>query len=640
MKNSHLSARPIPHADESPASILIRAAERNGYETVHNMIHFTGLNQKSMGLEILLNYLAKFLQLLGKLDLRAVNPEEVLARGGPRSKKMRKMMRYFYPPEFFRQDGIAYCPGCLHDKQYLRKLWIFRPYSICHLHGTPILTGCSTCGEEMNISRGKLCECSYCKSDIRHSLPARSNTQASWCFDFLHGEHALAEDFSTIFGWAKGLRSHGGLLKTDAEAAELTYLYFSDKSAFDEHLLKYVSHDGDNLKLKLLPLYRGSDAIKSYIEGFFERNKTGKDFSSRDLDVRLTLSEAATLHGLTTTTVQNLLRRVEENGVSKEAKLTVGRLLQLIEADNARKAAIQAQTLEGFLTIPDVAELLMVHSEIVRSIQKSGYLKFERHVFAGSLKYVTTRMLVEDFSKSYVLVGTLANKIDVNATDLTAKLGALGIHPVATPKNSSLKTCLFSASDVQGVTKDAVLAIQKCTTNAGRKPSGSLQKCAPTTKNVSIMDAAKQLDLSLQKVKTLLGKEHLVRAIESKPGTFITKTSLKALIQARDNDQYISVEDAATSLNTSVANLKREWISLGMVEYKDFTYWERVKKSDIQRILEIKSEYVNAADAGKMLGMHRTHVRNLAKQNLITPHLFGSTKQGRFYKISDVLKFK
>jgi len=192
------------------------------YQTVHNMISFTGLNAKSMCLEILLNYLERFRHLIGVLGLRCVNPEEVLERGGLASKTMRRMMKYFYPVEFFRQDGIGYCPGCLHDKQYLRKIWMFRPYSICHIHGSPIRTTCTSCNEEMKIFRGILCECSHCKSDIREALPVRTNTQGSWVYNFIHqGNDAGSEEFTTLFSWAKQIRGENQDVKTDSDAASL-----------------------------------------------------------------------------------------------------------------------------------------------------------------------------------------------------------------------------------------------------------------------------------------------------------------------------------------------------------------------------------------------------------------------------------
>lgn len=640
MKTSHLSARPIPRADESPASILIRAAERNGYESVHNMIHFTGLNEKSMCLEILLNYLAKFLKLLGLLGLRSISPEEILERGGPASKTMRRMMHNFYPPEFFRQDGTAYCPGCLNDQQYLRKIWVFRPYSICHIHGTPIITECTNCGKEMNISRGKLCVCSYCKSDIRLVMPTLSSRESDWIYDFLLQNHHCVEQFTVIFGWAKTVLGKDGAIKTDAEALAVSYLYFSDRCAFGEHLLWYVSSDPRHIKLKLLPLYRGSIEVEAFVQEFLERHKSDMDFSSDDLATTLTIDEAAKVHGLTTNTIQNLMKRNGKYSDSVASSLTVGLTLQLIQADIARKKAIQLQNTGDFLTITEVAERLNVHSEIVRSTQKSNYLVFERRTFAGSLKYVTTLPRIEEFEKQYVLVGTLARKLGVNATDLTARLAALGINPIATQKNSALKTPLFSASDVGNLSAESILAVQKCATNAGRKRAGVAKKQSISTKNVTITDAATQLNLSVQKVKILLERGHLTKAIEDTPGVFVDKASLKKLIQNLNNEKYISTEEASRQLNTSIAGLKREWISLGLVEFSDFIYWERVKKLDIDRILELKSEYVNATEAGALLGMHRTHVRNLAKQKLITPHVFGTVKKNRLYKISDVLKFK
>lgn len=640
MKNRYLLARPIPRDDESPASILIRAAEGNGYETVHNMISFTGLNAKSMCLEILLGYLARFLHLISILGIRSVNPEEVLERGGPGSKTMRKMMKYFYPADFFRQDGIAYCPGCLHESQHLRKIWMFRPYSVCHIHGVPLRTTCTNCNEEMKIFRGKLCECSNCEIDIREALPDRVIAQGSWIYDFVHeGNCSSLSEFTTLFSWAKQICTKSQEVKTDNEAATLVYLYFTDRLGFEKHFLNYIASDARHTKIKLLPLFTGSPSLKKFAKEFLEGKDCGMPSSEEDLETNLSVNEAAIIHGVTTSTMQKLIRRNSQHSQFAGEPLSVGKSIAIINADIARKSAINAQDIGEFLTIPEVASLLNVHPEIVRSIQKANYLTFERHVIAGSLKYVTTLPNVETFEKTYVLVGTLARKLAVNSTDLTARLDALGIKPIATPKDSTLKTCIFSASHLQSVTKEDVLSVQKCATNAGRKREGMKKDLQKDASNVNIIMAAEQLNLSIQKVKILIEKGLLSRVSDQAPGVFVSKISMNKLLGNLNDDQFISIDAAANKLKTVTANLKREWIASGMVEYRNLIYWEQVKKSDIQRILEIKSEYVNASEAGKLLGMHRTHIRNLAKQNLITPRIFGVTKKNRLYKISDVLKF-
>ena len=86
--------------------------------------------------------------------------------------------------------------------------------------------------------------------------------------------------------------------------------------------------------------------------------------------------------------------------------------------------------------------------------------------------------------------------------------------------------------------------------------------------------------------------------------------------------------------------LKREWISTEVIEYKNLVYWELVKVSDIKKIKEIKAEYINGAEAGEILGSHRTHAANLCKRGLLKRYYFDKKNKIPLYKRSDILLLK
>lgn len=641
MKQRRLLSTPIPHVDESPASILIRAAEGNRYENVHQMVSVTKLNIKQAYLDLLINYLDRFLQLATALYLNCVAPEEVLERKGPTTRALRRFLLHFFPTSFFRQDGTAFCPGCLHEKPYLRKIWMFKPYATCHLHNLPIQTQCPHCKAEMKISRGAICVCSQCGCDITQKPEQTPNLVATWVKSFV-GEHdQRTEEFTRIFSWAKTIVGIDGSPKDDDAATNLAYQYFNNHEEFPKHIVNFMSYDSRHPKLKCLSLIASDSPLSKLAADILNNHFREIPFSKDDLDCHISLTEVGVFLEVSPTTVAKLLNRNNARPVDREAQISVREVLTILDTDDRRKADIKTQTVDHLLTINDVAESLKVHPEIVRSIQKAGYLQFERHTVAGSLKYMAPQKQLDVFCSRYMMIGTLAKNLGVNSTDLTAKLAVLDIQPIATPKNSSLKTCIFNAHDVCNLTRDTILKIEKPPTNAGRKLKGTVIAEAPKNDQIlSTIEASKRLDVSIQQVKTLIQRNILERVLDSRTGVYVTRNSVKNLVRYLKNSNYISIDVAVNELKTNKTLLKREWISTGLVEHKDLVYWELVKAADIQKVKGIKSEYVSASEAGEILGMHRTHANNLHKRGLIKRHYFDKENKIPLYKRADILLLK
>jgi hypothetical protein len=642
MKPHRLLSTPIPHSDESPASILIRAAEGNRYENVHQVVAVTKLNVNHSNLDLLVNYIDKFLRLIAALCLKCIAPEEVLERRGPTMRSLRRFLYHFFPVNFFRQDGTAFCPACLHDKPYLRKIWMFRPYANCHIHGLPIQTRCPHCKAEMKISRGAICLCSQCKCKISQELTlATPDTVSTWVKHFVSEPNQETEEFTQIFTWAKSIAGVDGTLKDDGAAAVLTYQYFNNQEDFPKNLLDFMSHDSRHPKLKLLPLLASDGKLRKIAADILNTQFLNAPFSGTDLDYRLSLTEIRPFLGVSTKTVANLLKRNSYRPDERETTISVSELFTIIEIDRVRKEDIKEHKMDHLLTVTDVAKELQVHTEIIRSVQKAGYLPFQKQIVAGSLKYTLTKEQLDVFCSEYMLVGTLGKKLGVNSTDLTAKLAALGIKPAISPKDSQLKTCVFRYQAVCDLTADDISNIGKCPTNAGRKPKGIVVEETPINdQHLSIIEVGGRLDVSIQQVKTLIQRNVIERVLDPRPGVYVTRKSVEDLIGYLENPDYITLENGASDLKINKIVLKREWISAEMIEHKDLVYWELVKATDIQKVKDIKSEYVNASEASEILGMHRTHANNLYKRGILNRHYFDKGNKIPLYKRADILLLK
>lgn len=641
MKNhGELLVRPIAHEDESPAGLIIRAAEKNMYTNVHQMV--SGVHCGDLDLNTVVSYVDKFLKLIGALGLKFPNPGETMERKTVTIRSKRRFIKHFFPLDFFRVDGEAYCPVCLNEKSYLRKIWMFKPYSRCHVHDVPIETSCRKCKGAINIFRGTVNECDRCKENLGHNLADfKPNIYSVWLHRFLHDHTVEADEncFSELFAWAKTIFNRDGQAKTDCEATQLTYHFFNAPGKFDQVLYDYVMHDSRHLRIKLLPLLKGDERIASFVRSLL-RQYGDNPYSEADLLVELTLTDAAIFLEVSGKTMGRLLKRNGGRAPTREQTISIDKLLNLIEIDRVRKTAIKQDVPHGLLEINQVATMLDVHHEIIRSLHKASYLQFNKQLIKGAHRYVISPSLVQAFSEEFVLVGTLARKFGVNATALTSRLAALGIQPAATPKDSELKTCIFRQADVQELTTARILSVKNCATNAGRRRKDAPRPERKLLAGISIIEASEKLGVSIQQIRTLLTRGVLQRDQGFNVGVRVTLDSLEKLMTHISSTEYMPAKDAAQKLGISMRALRVNWISTGIIEYFDYIYWELVKVSDVLKVSKIRSEFVTSAEGGILLDNHRGHVVNLYTRGLIERHFFDKSKKVALYRKSDVLKFK
>ena len=69
-----------------------------------------------------------------------------------------------YPYVFLRKNSTPICPECLKEAPYIRQLWHFMPYQVCHKHQCKLVHRCPQCGKTISYQQSELiesCECGY-----------------------------------------------------------------------------------------------------------------------------------------------------------------------------------------------------------------------------------------------------------------------------------------------------------------------------------------------------------------------------------------------------------------------------------------------------------------------------------------------
>jgi hypothetical protein len=389
-------------------------------------------------------------------------------------------------------------------------------------------------------------------------------------------------------------------------------------------MMNSISLNARHPRLQLLPLLSSGGYPNVFAHEILKLMDAAlTDLSPSDEEIEVTVGEAAALVEISINTLRKWVAKRVKQGINVDFPITIKLLLAMQnQFKHDRKNKLQINQTNELLTINQTAERLSVHPEIVRSIQHKGFLKFEKKNIGGSLKAVTTEEELKFFTNRYVLVGTLARKF--------------GINPIAGPAIDGLKTSLFNQKDAEILTKPLIESIEKCATNAGRKKKNKTPPALITQNgdSVPIVEASKVLNISVQKTKTLLQRGILKKTNTDRNGVSVTLNSLVDLQKTLGNEEYFSIQDGCKELDTTLGMLTRNWVNTGLLDVIDCYYWKFVPKKQIKEIRKIKTEYVDAAAGGKLLGVSRAHLINQERiGNINCMRIEGK----KLFKISDVL---
>ncbi|MBD8544471.1 TniQ family protein [Oxalobacteraceae sp. CFBP 8761] len=166
MKNS-LLFRPLPFKDETPASILIRAAQENGHSSVYQLLSGTDVLFCEERLRATLVDPIQFALLIKNLGLVDEVAGLSLARVGSSPRAARQYRSAIIPNHYFRRyDARAFCAACLREQPYWRQQWLVRPFSACARHNRLLVDRCINCKRRPSLARSEISSCNHCQSSL------------------------------------------------------------------------------------------------------------------------------------------------------------------------------------------------------------------------------------------------------------------------------------------------------------------------------------------------------------------------------------------------------------------------------------------------------------------------------------------
>ncbi len=650
MNRKPLLIRPIPYVDESAASLLIRAAGGNGYQSVHLMISKSKFyDSGSANSDI--TQCERFASILKRLGLSTEYENLAFSRKSPTKVSPRKYLQAYIPDFLFRRDARSFCPQCLKEAPYWRRLWLLRPYTVCLKHQILLHDRCFNCKKELGVTRSNISLCNHCGSDLRSITCLSANPDAvEWFLDLLNiGDQETFNMFSDYWLAVEKFDWLPNKIESDHSRVAMSYQYFIDQSKSIETLTTLLNQrlTQAHPQIQVVHFRKRNKIFHSYIDAALSRCGAFNVPAPDHYQQYFSLAETCAILQISHFRLQNLIKKnaidVEYlpnhfaviSSIKIEQVLLKGSHQEYLKAPRG-----QSMTKGDLLTIQDIASRLNVHKEMVRSLAVKNWLKMEKMKVDGYVQYVATPVAVSDYENQYIMVGTLARFLRVNSTNLADKLRHFGIEPIGGPHIDGLKTNLYNKSDVNHINTNIISNLKIFKTYTGR-PSKERAKLmhyeSDPTLYRSLSYAAQKLSISPSKVAVLVQKQILKKDHNCHTTIKIEKASLFALLKELQREDLITLQDAAKQLNCAQNWLHINWIKTGYLKLYDYEYWQFVKKSDVDKVKTIQTEYMTASEASSLLGMHRTHVVNLQKQGLISPIELKISQKVNFYRREDVM---
>ena len=641
----------IPHEDESPMSFLLRTAELNAHSSIFNLIgkeKYKSIIRQSLNYHI--SDMKRFTQVLEALNLDSSYKFLAFERSRPTNRSPIMIGTIEVPHELLELEGLRYCPTCLSEKAYLRKIWTLKPINACPIHSCLLIYSCPQCKNFLLPKTGVL-NCSRCgfKLDKGPVQKVKSMESIYWFLDILtHSSNEVFSDFASCW------KAFNSFLKDDNSNTNeniffKVYEYFSDPETSAIKLSENINSRSENShpRVLLLPFLKHKKLFNKHIK-ITEKNSSEYRISENSISRNLRNYEIQLILNISRFDLEKLI----ENDFLKlgQKELYKGDIASrdiehfLIDTYSQPKSAlltnIEAPANNDSMQLKDVAKLLGINYDIARKLAKVGWFKLENTNEIPQTFKKYSKEKVNEFKENYILVSPLATQLKASPTNLVEKLGALGITPTNGPHIDSTAINIFLKTDVKDIKPEDLSMIKSYSTRSGRQKN-ALKNIFQSTNYYSLNDAASILEISSNKVAVLVQKGILMKKENNPLSVQVEACSLLNLKNKLLSDEFTSYLDAAKQLNCPVNWMKKYWCDTGFLNIEDLIYWKLIKKNELAEILKLKEDFITGAEASARLGMRHSHITNLQSQRIIKPYYFGKAeKKIRLFNIKDILSLK
>lgn len=648
MQNS-LLIQAIPYEDESPISFLLRTAKLNAHSSIFNLVgkeNYQSIIKKSLNYHLADD--VRFGLVLNALNIDSEYACLAFERSGPTNRSPRTIGAIEVPHELFELDNIRYCPICLGESAYLKKLWVLKPIYACPIHLCFLIDSCPNCENPITSKAGvQNCSCCGYELDKAPIREANSIETIYWFIDVLNfNSNKLFKEFAACWNafnnFFKFDRSN-----TDLKVFLSVYEYFHhpELSALKLSALINSRINYSHPRVQLIPFLKYENFFKKHVK-VVEKNADEYKISQKSISIKLRNHQIKRILKVSRFELEKLIESDYLKLGKKElyrgniSSIDIERfLLGLIDNDESIADTLSNKTIvNDHIFLKEISEVLEINYETARKLANIGWFNLEQNKLDIDAPKQYSKNKLHEFDKKYMLIAPLAKRLNVTPTNLVEKLASIGIKPVHGPHIDSTPINIFLKTDAQDISTTDLEVIQHYPTRTGRHKHKS-ESITTSTDYYSLKEAATLLEISPNKVAVLVQRGILSKDKDNPLSIQIKASSLFNLKNKLNCQDYVPYLEASEQLNCPINWMKTYWCDTGFLNIEDLIYWKLIKKNELAKILKLKEEYVTGAEASTLLGMRHSHITNLQNQDLITPYYLGKTdKKVRLFKKVDILK--
>lgn len=267
--NKSLLIQAIPYVGESAASYLARTAELNGYQSVYQLFGKERLNyltKKAPNCD--LTDLPRFKFALQIFNINPNYEKLAFSRSGRTSRSAKKWGELEISENLLTHHEFSYCPKCLSEEPFFRKIWLFKPIYACPKHSIVLLNSCRKCGKKIDLISGVkyCCSCGFKFASAR-SKACKSYKEIEWFIDIInHNSNDFFQQFSSYWLALDKLAKLSKPL-TNEQLLTMTYEYFHTPHNAANTLSNLIN---ERIKLyhpriQLLPFLKYGELFQKYV---------------------------------------------------------------------------------------------------------------------------------------------------------------------------------------------------------------------------------------------------------------------------------------------------------------------------------------------------------------------------------------
>lgn len=657
-RNSPLPFVPKAQLNESPISLLRRAAHGNGYSNLLALLH--SLSPSIDHSNGMIGYVARnpslYSMLCEKLGI---------------ADNCRKQVSYHRTGNG-RQDNVIWqglevnisdlqfgtekiCIPCYLEKGYTIADWDHYAALGCPEHRVFLDIRCPVCKTPWRYEQGPLtcgCDTASVLSTLRPIQKSRAKLLPDIVKNKRQGELFVLSHFRRLVDWWSQLDTH----LSQAELSE--YIYHLMKGKWPESKWKNVA--GVHPRITLLSLLAATDRATQLLLNKLLEDKPSNFIPLNMVSVPISRKDAQLLLGVSRARFDNFIKEgvVNRDDVAMFPLQQINELLltskwlpfspekeklwkknravakhyslaMMIkqESQNALPSPLpsveplSSHYSQSTLTIKEATHLLRTNAESIRHLIKTGLISATKGTHKSAVQWAIKREDLVAFEQKYVFASSIARKINLPVTTTSSRLRSLGLLPVSGPGIDKGKTYLFSRPDLGSVSTDALLS-RPYKSSAGRKRKNGT---FPLQIRVTSFELARELNIAPYQIRFVV-RDGWIKASKNSRGHYLFQATDVEHLTDKINNDYIDFEKACEYTEQTHQSFRRTWIISGLVSECRMGDRRLIRKSELRKIQRLWTDHKTSAYIAKRIGRHRSFCINLEKIGILKPSLIIGNK--------------